>query len=299
MSQFYFLGNSTRCQMFGCVIITEHKTVVIDGGTVGDAPKLEQFLRTHRPPSSGFSENDPITVDVWLLTHPHHDHFGAFLTLCGQLPTLSVSRLCCRFPSKEELRQHEPRNETEVRLWDDFDALTHGRFADALHINCVGDTFSADDVRVEVLRVYNPAITCNFVNNSSSVYKLTGAAASVLILGDLGVEGGEELMRMYPEEELVSRGADGTQTKRHPRTALFADYTQMAHHGQRGVSRACYEYLCPRACLWPAPDWLWDNDNGGGFDCGPWETVRTREWMDALGVKTHLVEKDGIQSFAI
>ena len=112
------------------------------------------------------------------------------------------------------------------------------------------------------------------------------------------VEGGEELMRMYPEEITVTK-EDGTQEKRHPRAVLFTDYTQMAHHGQRGVSRACYESLSPRACLWAAPDWLWDKNNGSGFDCGPWETVRTREWMDALGVTTHLVEKDGTQSFVI
>ena len=298
MAQFYFLGNSTTIQMFGCVIITEHKTVVIDGGTVGDAPQLEQFLRTHRPPASAWTEDDPIHVDLWLFTHPHHDHFGAFLTLCENTTALTVEQICCHFPSNEDLRRYEGRNEAEIRLWDLFDALAAKRFAARVHTNEVGDVFQADDITAEVLRVYNPAFTANFVNNSSTVYKITGEHASVLILGDLGVEGGEELMRMYPEEITVTK-EDGTQEKRHPRAVLFTDYTQMAHHGQRGVSRACYEYLSPRACLWAAPDWLWDNDRGTGFDCGPWETVRTREWMDALGVTTHLVEKDGTQSFEI
>ena len=298
MSEFYLLGNATNCQMFGCVIITPHKTIVIDGGTVGDAEQLQHFLRTHRPPQSRLSADDPITVDLWLLTHPHHDHFGAFLTLCGQDPSLSVARLCCRFPSIDDLRLYEPRSEAEMQLWDTFDKLSRDRFADALHVNCVGDTFTADDITVSVLRVYQPQITSNFVNNSSSVYKITGEAASVLILGDLGVEGGEELMQMYPDEITVTDEL-GNETKRHPRAVLSTDYTQMAHHGQRGVSRACYEYLRPRACLWPTPEWLWNNDNGTGFDRGPWETVRTREWMDALGVTTHLIEKDGTQSFIL
>jgi hypothetical protein len=69
----------------------------------------------------------------------------------------------------------------------------------------------------------------------------------------------------------------------------------MAHHGQFGVSREFYEYIKPRRCIWPSPQWLWDNDAGDGFDTGPWATVRTREWMDELGVKTHIIEKDGTQ----
>ena len=298
MSQFYLLGNSTQIQMFGCVIMTDSKTIVIDGGTVGDAAQLEQFLRTHRPPLSHLTETDPIKVDLWLLTHPHHDHFGAFLTLSTSLPDLSVEKLCCHFPSNADLRKYEGRNEAEMQLWDTFDRLAQERYAACLHRNAVGDTFTADELTVKVLRVYDPAITPNFVNNSSTVYKITGTHASVLILGDLGVEGGDQLMAMYPDD--AAHTADSAYDGKHcSRTALYADYTQMAHHGQNGVSRTCYEYMCPKACLWPAPDWLWDNNNGTGFDRGPWNTVRTREWMDALGVRTHLIEKDGTQSFEI
>ena len=78
---------------------------------------------------------------------------------------------------------------------------------------------------------------------------------------------------------------------------LQADYTQMSHHGQWGVSKAFYDYIHPRRCIWPSPDWLWDNDLGEGFDTGPFQTVRTRQWMADLGVTEHFVEKDGIQAF--
>ena len=36
MVDFYLLGNATECQMFGAVIKTKNKTIVIDGGTKGD-----------------------------------------------------------------------------------------------------------------------------------------------------------------------------------------------------------------------------------------------------------------------
>ena len=35
MADFYLLGNTTPSQMFGCVIQTETKTIVFDGGTTG------------------------------------------------------------------------------------------------------------------------------------------------------------------------------------------------------------------------------------------------------------------------
>jgi len=99
-----------------------------------------------------------------------------------------------------------------------------------------------------------------------------------LILGDLGIEGGNELM------------------KNSSLALLQADYTQMAHHGQWGVSKKFYDYIKPQKCIWASPDWLWNNDAGEGFDTGPWQTVRTREWMAALGATEHIVEKDGIQA---
>ena len=83
------------------------------------------------------------------------------------------------------------------------------------------------------------------------------------------------------------------------RESLNTDYTQMAHHGQNGVKRDFYEHIIPKRCIWPSPDWLWDNDNGDGFDTGPWQTVRTREWIGALGVTEHFIEKNGTQIIEI
>ena len=53
--------------------------------------------------------------------------------------------------------------------------------------------------------------------------------------------------------------------------------TQMAHHGQNGVSREFYEYIKPQRCIWATPEWLWNNDGGKGFDTHKFQTVRTRE----------------------
>ena len=141
-----------------------------------------------------------------------------------------------------------------------------------------GESFFFDDLTLTVLRVYNPNITRDFVNNSSSVFRIENKNKSFLILGDLSVEGGAELLKNCPLE------------------LLQTDYTQMAHHGQNGVNREFYERIKPKRCIWTTPEWLYNNDLGNGFDTGPYKTVQTREWMDELEAIEHFIEKDGMQT---
>lgn len=271
MADFYLLGNSTYSQMFGCVIITDSKTVVIDGGAQGDRDQLYNFLK----------ENAQGRVDAWLFTHAHHDHIGAFCELCYAYPDIEISAIYHDFPDFDILRDKGSRGEWETSLWKRTEELFNTRYRNIIHRVKKGDTLTFDDLTLTVLRTYNKEITWNFVNNSSVVYRIDGEKRSILILGDLGEEGGDELMETC-EKEL-----------------LQTDYTQMAHHGQRGVKRELYEYINPKRCIWPSPEWLWNNDKGGGFDTGPWHTIRTREWAEALGVTEHIVEKDGIQKIEI
>ena len=264
MAFFYLLGNSSHSQMFGCVIQTETKTVVFDGGTTWDHPQLAAFLKEH-------AENH---VDAWFFTHPHHDHMGCFAELRRAAPAITVDKIYHCFPSLELLLKHGTRADWEMALWEDIEKWDADY--DVARLSA-GDRFSFDDVTVRVLRVFNPDITENFINNSSAVFRIENAKSSFLILGDLGIEGGEEVLKTVPL------------------SLLEADYTQMAHHGQNGVDRKFYEAVKPKKCIWPAPAWLWENDAGGGPGTGPFQTLQTRAWMADLGVTEHFIEKDGTQ----
>ena len=261
-NQFFFLGNSSHSQMMGCVMKTPTKTVVIDGGSCGDWEQLTKML----------SEQCGGHVDGWFFTHPHHDHIGAYCEMAKKAPHIKVDKLYQCFPKMEELEMRESRRPDEKALWAFMESPAQ---ADKTHRLAPGECFTFDGVSIRVLRVFDPAITVNFINNSSAVFHVSSAEKSFLILGDLGKEG---------ERRLIDEC---------PLTLLQTDYTQMAHHGQKGVSRAFYEYIQPKACLWAAPLWLWNNDMGDGFDSGPFDTVRTREWMQALGVTVHYISKDG------
>lgn len=265
MSQLYFLGNSTHCQMFGCVIKTSSKTIVIDGGASGDGMQLSDLL-------NNIANSH---VDAWFFTHPHHDHMGAFLEICKNSPEIEIDKILCDFPSLEMLEKHGMRTQREMDMWLEFDEIINLRFADSFVRVKKGDVYKYDDIKINVMRVFNPAITTNFVNNSSVVYRIDSPYKKVLILGDLGVDASDEVMQNCSAE------------------SLYADYTQLSHHGQGGASKEFYEYIKPQRCLWAAPEWLWNNDAGEGFDTGPWKTVITREWMSGLGVNEHIVEKDG------
>ena len=94
---------------------------------------------------------------------------------------------------------------------------------------------------------------------------------SIVFLGDAGVECGNKVL-------------SGPY-----RNDLNCDYLQVAHHGQRGCDEHFYRTIRFKACLWDTPTWVWNNDQGGGFDTGSLETITTRRWMDPIGITEHYV----------
>lgn len=276
MTKLVILGNTTPYQMFGAVIVTERSTLVLDGGLEEDANELFAVLQRE---GRG-------RVDAWFFTHPHHDHLGAFMALQRSHPELFVGAIYHRFPSREILRlcpAHKAHGGIERQMWEDVWDLFEGALKEKTHVLSLGETFSFDEVSLTVLRVMDPTYDTkkNFVNNSSAVFRLDTPRTRVLFLGDLGTRGGEDLMAALPAEE------------------LYADYTQMAHHGQKGVNRAFYEYVKPRRCIWPTPEKIWDNVGEGGPGTGKWDTAETRAWMREMGVTEHIIEKDGTQTVLI
>ena len=85
--------------MFGCVICSDSKTVVIDGGTTGDYTQLADIIKEK---GRGF-------VDGWFFTHPHHDHIGAFVELIRNNPEIRIEKLFYNFPDIEILKKYGPK----------------------------------------------------------------------------------------------------------------------------------------------------------------------------------------------
>lgn len=258
---------TTSRQMMGYAIKTINgKIIIIDGGTQEDAGQLENYI----------IENGG-EVDVWFITHPHIDHAGAF-EIISQNEKIKIDQIYMSITDKEWYITNEPSRETDINEF--FKVIEDEKIASKIIQPQINDIIKIDNVTAKILGIKNIEITNNAINNSSMVIKMQVNQKEILFLGDTGKESSEKLIK--------NQGKN-----------LKADIVQMAHHGQAGATEELYEIVKPEICLWPTPDWLWDNIADGIKDAGPYKTKETREWMENLNVKQNYVAKDGIKNIKI
>lgn len=263
VGELWMLSSTTGAQNLSIVIKSPNgKIIVIDGGWEADADKLSSLILQQGG-----------KVDAWLITHPHEDHVGALCAILNDSARkIKIDKIYCSLATPDWYRQVSPTGAGIAdQLLSAFTKLTVGTVTNSIGR---GTEINIDDVNIRVLN-NRGVYTYNGVNNSSLVYKIRVSRQSILILGDLAYDGGKDLIKTCTAAELKS------------------DIVQMAHHGQQGVDQDAYALIAPTTCLWPTPAWLWNNDNGGGVGSGPWGTLTTRAWMDALGVKDNRSLKDG------
>ena len=244
---------------------------VLDGGFPSESEYMYEYLK-------GLGGK----VDAWFLTHAHDDHVGCLLKILEEHNDITVDKIYYNFPSEKFAVEGEPQQSrmTTAELYEGLRNFTAKRGIPTITVSA-GEKLCFSELAVRVLRTPNEKIKVNPINNSTTVYRFEINGKSILFLGDLGIEGGRELLEM----------ADASFIK--------ADYVQMAHHGQNGVEREVYEAICPKYALWCTPSWLWDNRdkrNGGGYDTGGYKTIVVRGWISDLGcVKRHYLMIDGTQ----
>lgn len=259
--------NRFRGQMNSFIIKTQTgELVVIDGGYRGEYTHLLEQLRK----ISGKSKPQ---VAGWFLSHAHMDHIDCFMEIIeNHSDSIEILNVYYNFPSIQFMEKNEP---LEAHTLQEFYSLLP-HFAASSVIVTEGDCYEIGGALFEILYSPNPTWTNNAANNSSIVIRLTLGEQTIMFLGDLGEEAGNQLLNKYG-------------------TSLKSDYCQMAHHGQAGVTKQVYQMIAPSYCIWCTPLWLWDNDTGNGYNTYIFKTIEVRNWMEELGVKKHYVMKDGDQ----
>lgn len=252
--------HSTR-QMMGYILKTKNnKIIVIDGGTIDDTENLVEQINKHGG-----------KVDAWFLTHLHDDHLGAFSNIAND-EQIQIEKIYCSFNEYSWYEENEPsRAEFSKQI---LEILKQDNIKDKVEDVSLNQDINIDDIKIEILGIKNPEITENAGNEQSMVVKFDTGKTTFLVLGDTGVKSSEKLLKTQKEK-------------------LKSDIVQMAHHGQNGATKELYEQINPTICMWPTPEWLWNNDSGEGKGSGPWKTLETRLWMEELKVKKNYVEKDG------
>ena len=238
------------------------KVIVMDGGFPEEAFTLRGFI--------GALGNE---VEAWFISHPHDDHMGALREILKQgaqdlrIKAIYHSRIT------DKVIDAEPSEAEKTR--DFYDRLSKCE-AKVVDIQQAGQVFDFDGMNLKIVSVATQ-LTVNPYNNNSMIMRVWDKRKSMVFLGDAGVECGDLALKgPYAED-------------------LNCDYLQMAHHGQNGCSEEFYRSIKFRVCLWPTPMWVWNNDTGKGFDTANLTTVRTREWMDDIGIKEHHVSvRDGL-----
>lgn len=254
-SQINTIGNSYVFQT------SDGKVAVMDGGVKEETDYLRGFL-------AALGNH----VDIWFVSHPHPDHIGAITEILKEPKGIKID-LVCHSEYSPEFRKIEP----------DY-ASTANEFYEALHRSGVlvenlkesGKVFLLCQTRFKIIGVKNEDILVNPYNNSCMVIRVWDDKKSLLFLADSGREEGDRLQNGPFRKD------------------LNCDYLQMAHHGQKGVSKDFYRTIKFNACLWPTPSWVYNNDVGKGFNTHEFETVEIRNLIDSLGITENYVSNQGL-----
>ncbi|MBQ8356838.1 MAG: MBL fold metallo-hydrolase [Clostridia bacterium] len=278
----YMLTETSKFMMSFVIVTEQNNCIVVDGGRPLDMPLLKEYIGGRH-------------ISAWILTHAHGDHISGFMDEMEQNngADFDIERIYYHFPDYDEWIKHEDvpdltyfRKELDGFL-PKFKEL-EPRFADKAHIVEQGESIRIDEVTIDFIYTTHNGLYANPMNDSSLVFKLTTPRKTVLFLGDLGPDGGDIL---YNES----------------RHLLKADIVQMAHHGHMNVSMEVYAAIEPKACLWCAPQWLYDEPEVPKYLADREKLRRmgrirmygqavTRRWMEQLGVTTHYVTANGTQT---
>ena len=260
------LANQSASQMLSSVIQTKDGgVIVVDGGTPADAPHLIEVVQ-----SMGGR------VNAWLITHLHNDHVGALTTILNmEQPPLEIDGIYYSIVTEDWYYENDPtRADTAAAFIAAIQRVPEEKRHDDIR---KGTTIQVADATVTVMNK-RYLFQNDSGNNASVAYTICVNGRYIVFLGDMGQEAGARLLKDWNPQDLK------------------CDIIQMAHHGQGGVDEDFYRVMRPKICLWPTPQWLWDNDNGGGPGSGEWQTATTRKWMEDLGGTEHYCIKDGDQT---
>jgi beta-lactamase superfamily II metal-dependent hydrolase len=254
-SQINTIGNSYVFQM------NNGDVVVMDGGVKEETDYLRGFLAALGN-----------KVKIWFVSHPHPDHVGALNEILKSPKGIKIEEVCFSGFS-QAFCELEPAYKAVA---EDFYMNLKKSGIPLLNVSQPGQVIKVDRTRFKIIGVKDESIKINAYNNSCMIIRVWDRKKSIVFLGDAGREEGERLLNGPYRKD------------------LDCNYLQMAHHGQKGVSKLFYRTIKFNACLWPTPSWLYNNDAGKGYNTGSFETLEIRNLIDSLGIKKNYVSWKGL-----
>lgn len=244
----FMVPSASPLQCMGFILAGEGDVIGIDSCTQAESEILENLVL-----SLGGR------VKCWFLTHGHFDHIEGLIGILER-GKVQVDKIVYKFPPLDYIERVE-KAEGRIARVADLERAIEKRGVPVLRPE-KGKWMQEGHFRVLPLSDGSPV--GETLNPSSVVYRVETRGDAVLFLGDMDWRAEEKILQEFPEE-------------------IRCPVVQMAHHGQQGVTEKFYRAVAPKVCLWPTPEWLWNNDIGGGYGTGPFKTLETRAWMEKLG----------------
>ena len=164
----------------GDVIVTDdNRFIVIDGGYAEDTAKIIDLLE-------GYTGGTRPTVDLWIITHSHIDHYGALMEISDNASLrdrIEIKTICYYFP-REFRDQH--KNLCNVKPLAQMEHICASLGAKYL-CPTLKDEIAIGDVRINF--IYIPT-SCDLINDRSNsnicslVFTVTGKKKRAMVTGD-------------------------------------------------------------------------------------------------------------------
>lgn len=202
---------------------TEGRFVVIDGGHAADAEPLVSLLEEY---AQGRPE-----IDLWVITHPHVDHYGAALEISAR-PELRervrVNRVLYCLPSDSFAEEKQNIGKADL---PNVRRIPQNFGVPAYHA-VTGDLYFTDDLKTEVLLTCEDLTDPSDANECSMITRVCAAGQKILFLGDA---------YSAPCRQLAAKAGVG----------LESEFCQLAHHALNGGAEELYALANPRVALVP------------------------------------------------
>ncbi|MEG1752604.1 MAG: MBL fold metallo-hydrolase [Christensenella sp.] len=236
--------------MFYSIKTPKDKLIMVDGGFAANAEQVREVINANGG-----------RVDHWILTHPHPDHIEAFNAIFEAPQGIEIEKIYASDIDYDYYKEH-------AQDYDGFSAFEKFRELvadyDKLTYLYAGDSLETAGLRMDV---FNAAINVQDpCNDGSLMFKLTGKEQSILFCGDVGARRSEDILMRFGEQ-------------------LPADYIQMGHHGNGGLSSEFYQKVHPSIAFFDAPDWLMNNINPSTGKTETWTTPENKKLMESMGCK--------------
>lgn len=208
--------------------------IIVDGGWDSDAQQLEEIIDRH----DGH-------IEAWFITHPHQDHISAFNQIFGvEKRNYLIDEV---YVSDFDYDKYKASAEE----WDGFfaynDFINITKSWNNIKMLHTGDRINVVGLDIQVLNSYSNKIEgTDAANDGSLMLKINGQSQSMLFCGDTGSKMSQKLIDLWGSN-------------------LKADYIQMGHHGNGGLSEELYKIVSPQVAFFDAPEWLMYPEEGAWY----------------------------------